>query len=81
MDMCPEKERYLREYRQQVDPYESVKLEGIDTGTLDHALAVKDYAPSSAYQVFWLITNACCKVVGTGGGESEDKQMAEVNSY
>ncbi|KAM4611218.1 germinal-center associated nuclear protein, partial [Discoglossus pictus] len=45
-DMCPEKERYMRETRNQLSVYEL--LPGTDK--LDHAAAIKEYSRSSADQ-------------------------------
>ncbi|XP_031204641.1 germinal-center associated nuclear protein isoform X2 [Mastomys coucha] len=45
-DMCPEKERYLRETRSQLSVFEVVP----GTDQVDHAAAVKEYSRSSADQ-------------------------------
>ncbi|XP_004632031.1 germinal-center associated nuclear protein [Octodon degus] len=45
-DMCPEKERYMRETRSQLSVFEVVP----GTDQVDHALAVKEYSRSSADQ-------------------------------
>ncbi|XP_034042737.1 germinal-center associated nuclear protein isoform X2 [Thalassophryne amazonica] len=45
-DMCPEKERYMRETRNQLSAFEVLA----DTETVDHATAVKEYSRSSADQ-------------------------------
>uniref|UniRef100_A0A8C5QB66 Germinal-center associated nuclear protein n=1 Tax=Leptobrachium leishanense TaxID=445787 RepID=A0A8C5QB66_9ANUR len=45
-DMCPEKERYMREIRNQLSIYEFFP----GTDKLDHAAAVKEYSRSSADQ-------------------------------
>lgn len=45
-DMCPEKERIMREVRAMVAPYETLN----EDGRLDHNLAVKEYKRSSADQ-------------------------------
>lgn len=45
-DMCPEKERYMRETRNQLSIYEIVP----GTDMVDHAAAVKEYSRSSADQ-------------------------------
>ncbi|XP_066487561.1 germinal-center associated nuclear protein isoform X2 [Tiliqua scincoides] len=45
-DMCPEKERYMRETRNQLSPFEV--LPGTDK--VDHAAAIKEYSRSSADQ-------------------------------
>ncbi|GAB6033474.1 Germinal-center associated nuclear protein [Chamberlinius hualienensis] len=44
-DMCPEKERYMREDRKQLHPYEMN-----DDGICDHRKAIKEYSRSSADQ-------------------------------
>jgi hypothetical protein len=46
-DMCPEKERYHREFQRQVAAYEV----GGAPGKMDHRAAVKQYSRSSADQV------------------------------
>ncbi|KAM7319048.1 hypothetical protein ACRRTK_022160 [Alexandromys fortis] len=46
LDMCPEKERYLRETRSQLSVFEVVP----GTDQVDHAAAVKEYSRSSADQ-------------------------------
>ncbi|XP_053733948.1 germinal-center associated nuclear protein [Synchiropus splendidus] len=45
-DMCPEKERYMRETRTQLSIFEVIQ----DTELVDHAKAVKEYSRSSADQ-------------------------------
>nr|XP_058152360.1 germinal-center associated nuclear protein isoform X1 [Dasypus novemcinctus] len=45
-DMCPEKERYMRETRSQLSAFEVVP----GTDQVDHAAAVKEYSRSSADQ-------------------------------
>ncbi|CAN9497974.1 unnamed protein product [Ophioblennius macclurei] len=45
-DMCPEKERYMRETRKQLSVYEVIP----STEMVDHAAAVKEYSRSSADQ-------------------------------
>ncbi|XP_032423660.1 germinal-center associated nuclear protein isoform X2 [Xiphophorus hellerii] len=45
-DMCPEKERYMRETRNQLSVYEVVQ----NTEVVDHAAAIKEYSRSSADQ-------------------------------
>ncbi|XP_069850965.1 germinal-center associated nuclear protein-like isoform X1 [Dipodomys merriami] len=45
-DMCPEKERYMRETRSQLSVFEAVP----GTDQVDHAAAVKEYSRSSADQ-------------------------------
>ncbi|KAI1884892.1 hypothetical protein AGOR_G00214560 [Albula goreensis] len=45
-DMCPEKERYMRETRNQLSSYEVVP----NTEKVDHAAAIKEYSRSSADQ-------------------------------
>ncbi|XP_019744468.1 germinal-center associated nuclear protein [Hippocampus comes] len=45
-DMCPEKERYMRETRNQLSIYEVLP----DTEMVDHAAAIKEYSRSSADQ-------------------------------
>ncbi|KAM3862155.1 germinal-center associated nuclear protein [Diretmus argenteus] len=45
-DMCPEKERYMRETRNQLSAYEIIP----DTEMVDHAAAIKEYSRSSADQ-------------------------------
>ncbi|XP_075036554.1 germinal-center associated nuclear protein [Mixophyes fleayi] len=45
-DMCPEKERYMRETRKQLSIYEFFP----GTDKLDHAAAIKEYSRSSADQ-------------------------------
>ncbi|KAM5281214.1 germinal-center associated nuclear protein [Ctenodactylus gundi] len=45
-DMCPEKERYMRETRSQLSVFEVV----LGTDQVDHAAAVKEYSRSSADQ-------------------------------
>ncbi|KAJ1187895.1 hypothetical protein NDU88_004661 [Pleurodeles waltl] len=45
-DMCPEKERYMRETRNQLSIYEIIP----GTDKVDHAAAVKEYSRSSADQ-------------------------------
>ncbi|XP_061679793.1 germinal-center associated nuclear protein [Syngnathoides biaculeatus] len=45
-DMCPEKERYMRETRNQLNLYEVLP----DTEMVDHAAAIKEYSRSSADQ-------------------------------
>ncbi|XP_058806337.1 germinal-center associated nuclear protein-like [Phymastichus coffea] len=47
-DMCPEKERYMREFQRQVFSYEQLK--DSDEYRIDHSLAVKQYSRSSADQ-------------------------------
>ncbi|XP_055389481.1 uncharacterized protein LOC129618641 [Condylostylus longicornis] len=44
-DMCPEKERYLRETRDQISSFEIEK-----DGSMNHKIAIKEYARSSADQ-------------------------------
>ncbi|XP_068844860.1 germinal-center associated nuclear protein [Capricornis sumatraensis] len=46
LDMCPEKERYMRETRSQLSVFEVVP----GTDQVDHAAAVKEYSRSSADQ-------------------------------
>ncbi|XP_062932104.1 germinal-center associated nuclear protein isoform X2 [Cynocephalus volans] len=46
LDMCPEKERYMRETRSQLSVFEMVP----GTDQVDHAAAVKEYSRSSADQ-------------------------------
>ncbi|XP_056145681.1 germinal-center associated nuclear protein [Lampris incognitus] len=45
-DMCPEKERYMRETRNQLSVFEVTP----DTETVDHMAAIKEYSRSSADQ-------------------------------
>ncbi|KAJ8247072.1 hypothetical protein GJAV_G00258440 [Gymnothorax javanicus] len=45
-DMCPEKERYMRETRNQLSSYEVIP----NTEKVDHTAAVKEYSRSSADQ-------------------------------
>ncbi|KAM4608580.1 germinal-center associated nuclear protein [Polymixia lowei] len=45
-DMCPEKERYMRETRNQLSAFEVFP----DTEMVDHAAAIKEYSRSSADQ-------------------------------
>lgn len=45
-DMCPEKERYMRETRKQLSIYEVLP----NTEMVDHAAAIKEYSRSSADQ-------------------------------
>lgn len=45
-DMCPEKERYMRETRNQLSVYEVIP----DTEKVDHFAAIKEYSRSSADQ-------------------------------
>ncbi|XP_053554866.1 germinal-center associated nuclear protein [Bombina bombina] len=45
-DMCPEKERYMRETRNQLSVFELIP----GTDKLDHAAAIKEYSRSSADQ-------------------------------
>ncbi|XP_034417060.1 germinal-center associated nuclear protein [Cyclopterus lumpus] len=45
-DMCPEKERYMRETRKQLSVFEVIP----DTEMVDHKVAVKEYSRSSADQ-------------------------------
>lgn len=45
-DMCPEKERYMRETRNQLSVYEVIP----NTEMVDHAAAIKEYSRSSADQ-------------------------------
>ncbi|KAF7658146.1 hypothetical protein LDENG_00016710 [Lucifuga dentata] len=45
-DMCPEKERYMRETRNQLSTFELLP----DTEMVDHAAAIKEYSRSSADQ-------------------------------
>lgn len=45
-DMCPEKERYMRETRNQLSVFELVP----DTEKVDHCAAIKEYSRSSADQ-------------------------------
>ncbi|XP_030643492.1 germinal-center associated nuclear protein [Chanos chanos] len=45
-DMCPEKERYMRETRNQLSTFELVP----DTEKVDHCAAIKEYSRSSADQ-------------------------------
>ncbi|XP_070770765.1 germinal-center associated nuclear protein [Enoplosus armatus] len=45
-DMCPEKERYMRETRKQLSVFEVIP----DTEMVDHTAAVKEYSRSSADQ-------------------------------
>ncbi|KAL2081524.1 hypothetical protein ACEWY4_023377 [Coilia grayii] len=45
-DMCPEKERYMRETRNQLSSYEVVP----ETEKVDHCAAIKEYSRSSADQ-------------------------------
>ncbi|KAM7380864.1 hypothetical protein PAMP_004134 [Pampus punctatissimus] len=45
-DMCPEKERYMRETRNQLSIFEVIP----DTEMVDHAAAIKEYSRSSADQ-------------------------------
>ncbi|TSK92908.1 Germinal-center associated nuclear protein [Bagarius yarrelli] len=45
-DMCPEKERYMRETRNQLSVFEVVP----DTEKVDHCAAIKEYSRSSADQ-------------------------------
>ncbi|XP_051874599.1 germinal-center associated nuclear protein isoform X3 [Pristis pectinata] len=46
MDMCPEKERYMRETRYQLSPFEIIP----GTDKVNHEAAVKEYSRSSADQ-------------------------------
>ncbi|XP_035138910.3 germinal-center associated nuclear protein isoform X2 [Callithrix jacchus] len=46
LDMCPEKERYMRETRSQLSVFEVIP----GTDQVDHAAAVKEYSRSSADQ-------------------------------
>ncbi|OXU28997.1 hypothetical protein TSAR_015026 [Trichomalopsis sarcophagae] len=46
-DMCPEKERYMREFQRQLSPYE--QMEGGEY-RINHSVAVKQYSRSSADQ-------------------------------
>ncbi|XP_026231972.1 germinal-center associated nuclear protein [Anabas testudineus] len=45
-DMCPEKERYMRETRKQLSTFEVIP----DTEMVDHTAAIKEYSRSSADQ-------------------------------
>ncbi|XP_007432218.1 germinal-center associated nuclear protein [Python bivittatus] len=45
-DMCPEKERYMRETRNQISSFEVIP----GTDKVDHAAAIKEYSRSSADQ-------------------------------
>lgn len=45
-DMCPEKERFMRETRKQLSVFEVIR----DTEMVDHAAAIKEYSRSSADQ-------------------------------
>ncbi|XP_068428671.1 germinal-center associated nuclear protein isoform X2 [Clinocottus analis] len=45
-DMCPEKERYMRETRKQLSVFEVIP----DTEMVDHSAAIKEYSRSSADQ-------------------------------
>lgn len=45
-DMCPEKERYMRETRKQLSVFEVIP----DTEMVDHTAAIKEYSRSSADQ-------------------------------
>uniref|UniRef100_A0A3Q3M3Y8 Germinal-center associated nuclear protein n=1 Tax=Mastacembelus armatus TaxID=205130 RepID=A0A3Q3M3Y8_9TELE len=45
-DMCPEKERYMRETRNQLSIFEVI----LDTEMVDHTAAIKEYSRSSADQ-------------------------------
>lgn len=45
-DMCPEKERYMRETRKQLSIFEVIP----DTEMVDHSAAIKEYSRSSADQ-------------------------------
>ncbi|XP_028291676.1 germinal-center associated nuclear protein [Gouania willdenowi] len=45
-DMCPEKERYMRETRKQLSVFEVI----LNTDMVDHTAAVKEYSRSSADQ-------------------------------
>lgn len=56
-DMCPEKERYQREVRKQVSPYEG------HGGMMDPVKAVKDYSRSAADQVISQISISVLKFV------------------
>ncbi|KAJ8678920.1 hypothetical protein QAD02_014707 [Eretmocerus hayati] len=47
LDMCPEKERYMREFQRQLSPYE--QMEGSEY-KINHLVAVKQYSRSSADQ-------------------------------
>eukprot|EP00794_Sanderia_malayensis_P011995 gene11995-13233_t len=55
-DMCPEKERYLREYQRRLAPFEmQIGTENTDHfagqfPTIDHSKAIKEYSRSSADQ-------------------------------
>ncbi|XP_062617863.1 germinal-center associated nuclear protein-like [Saccostrea cucullata] len=50
-DMCPEKERYDREEKRRLHPYEVLQTsEGSGNPLVNHALAVKEYSRSSADQ-------------------------------
>ncbi|XP_071482694.1 uncharacterized protein [Diadema antillarum] len=58
-DMCPEKERYMREVQRRLSPYEMVpgtEKQG-ENPRVDHIRAVKEYSRSSADQVSVLITS------------------------
>lgn len=48
-DMCPEKERLMREFQRQVSTFEMAEEEGSET-TISHKKAVKEYSRSSADQ-------------------------------
>ncbi|KAM7347017.1 RRM_XMAS2 and SAC3_GANP domain-containing protein xmas [Cochliomyia hominivorax] len=48
-DMCPEKERLMREFQRQVSIFEMADEEGSET-TISHKKAVKEYSRSSADQ-------------------------------
>lgn len=49
-DMCPEKERLMREFQRQVAPYEALYTMDSDEYRIDHAIAIKQYSRSSADQ-------------------------------
>ncbi|XP_023305273.2 protein xmas-2 isoform X1 [Lucilia cuprina] len=48
-DMCPEKERLMREFQRQVSTFEMAEEEGSES-TISHRKAVKEYSRSSADQ-------------------------------
>lgn len=56
LDMCPEKERYFRDDKHQISPYELTTIQDIVSSydgnypQLDHKKAVKEYSRSSADQ-------------------------------
>ncbi|XP_057308936.1 germinal-center associated nuclear protein-like isoform X2 [Hydractinia symbiolongicarpus] len=53
MDMCPEKERYMREDRNQISYYEQKNQEdnvAFNSNKIDHNRAIKEYSRSSADQ-------------------------------